>query len=417
MLRFFQNLSQSVCGGATLLLSTPPPSTFNSSPLVQAPSGQHPQSLSIYSASANIGDFIIITVNETSRVIYYNNVTNGLSGQGSYTENEGGWLTITSEDSAIECAIILPSQYILMILNNTGPTHDVVSLVSGLFGHPISKADLLNKTYIYNQFRVSGGPEIGCVQIDGDGIIAHSGFSPCQAIREPNEHDPYPGLLISNGEGGGINVMDGVYGPSQAYLTLVDDNPDDRNADNHIHVFGLGENMDRLYIDLISGNLLMNKQPETRDFNADMLNTTFVGIFYGRWNTNTGENNTEIGDMIRGITVITFEGTQEVPTVSFAPEIATAPEAIDLFDGATSVTLQPFGDWFIEFPNALAHFPVNPQTSFNGEFTGFINENSQVFVTVSSDSVSFKIFRKLTDEQDPYLYSYIIGNSVLLSAP
>ena len=83
-----------------------------------------------YKGTASVGDFITFDLDTSALTFSYHNVTNGLSGSGTYVVNTDGSYAITESSACFTVAYEIPGYALVLRGTKTGPTQNITSLVT-----------------------------------------------------------------------------------------------------------------------------------------------------------------------------------------------------------------------------------------------------------------------------------------------
>jgi hypothetical protein len=326
-----------------------------------------------YKGTASVGDFITIHLDTAAQTISYTNITNGLSGSGTFTVNLDGSYAITESSGCFTEAFEIPGYALVLKGLKTGPTQDTVSLVTSIDSQVNTVAGVSNQSYNYMQFRTnSGGLEVGHVGMGAAAQVTHAGYWPYGAHSSTPSDAFMPASTFP-----GSPVEDAATGALK--LTITDTNG---TSDNYIFATTSG----LLAVDTGNGSLICLKEAAASTFQTADAGT-YRAFSYGKLGASTGMGNVESP----------AAGTVDKVTITVGSD-----GSLLIRDGANATlasgTLQPFAGSALETGIGFA---------CPGLFHATIGAQ-EVFVTFTGDAMLFSSFT-FNSGSGTYDYFYGVG--------
>ena len=172
-----------------------------------------------YSATASVGDFLTITLDPAAQTLAYTNISNGDSGTVPYVMNLDGTYTLNDPQGVLVAAFEVPGFGMIVQAAKAGPSHDMPALITAISkGGNISPTTWAGQNFNYMQFRTSsGGMEVGSANMNAQGDVGITHFSPYQASSAQSAFG-----------GGSFSASAFVPDPSGAFMTMTEGgNPPD----------------------------------------------------------------------------------------------------------------------------------------------------------------------------------------------
>ncbi len=326
-----------------------------------------------YKGTASVGDFITFHFDSAAHSMSYVNVTNGLSGSGTYTVNADGSYTISESSGCFTEALEISGYALVLRGVKTGPTRDTVSLVTSIDSQVNTVAGVANKNYNYMQFRTnSGGLEIGHVSMGSAAQITSAGYWPYGNLSTPPDAfhpaNTFPGLPVPDAATGALK------------LTIIDSGI---SSDNYIFATSSG----LLAVDTGNGSLICLQEASTSAMSASSAGT-YRALSYGKNGANTGIGNVE---------------TPAQGSVSLAT-ITVGSDGTLLIRNAASATLASG----TLTPIAGSAIATGIGETCPGLFHATIG-TQEVFVTFTGSALLFSSFMPVAGGGGSYDYFYGVG--------
>jgi hypothetical protein len=249
-----------VIGGCSSVTSTPPATS---------------SAKRSYNATASVGDFLTITLDPVALTLTYTNLSNGDSGTIPYQVNTDGTYQLNDPNHNLVAAYEVPNYALLVQAAKAGPNHDTPALITAVQQGKISLATWAGHQFNYMQFRTSsGGIEAGSVNIDAQGNVSNSSFSPSGLVYGQNG--------FNNGTFDASNFQSD---PTGTFLTLTQNGSSD-------HIFGTANGI--FVVDNSNGTILGFTTTAAKAFDPSVAGT-YKAIFYQKVGAASGINNTETG--------------------------------------------------------------------------------------------------------------------------
>ena len=330
-----------------------------------------------YKGTASVGDFITFDLDTSALTFSYHNVTNGLSGSGTYVVNTDGSYFISESSGCFTDAYEIPGYALVLKGTRTGPTQDITSLVTSFKSQTNTIASVANKSYNYMQFRInSGGLEVGNVTLGAAAQITTSHYWPYGNFSDPmNPSNAYqvdstfPGSPTEDAATGAL------------YLAI-----DDNGTMTDNYIFSTTDGL--LAVDTGNGSLVCLEDAASSTLSTSNAGT-YRGLSYGKTGANTGMGNIE------------------TPTVGMV--------------GKTTVSVAADGTLLITdaFNATIASGTITPiagsalQTNIGHACPGLFHASisisgvtQEVFVTFTGDAMLFSSFRPTSLGSSTYDYFY-----------
>jgi hypothetical protein len=230
-----------------------------------------------YKASAVIGDFIEVTIQDTS--LTYVNRTNGWSGTDvPLIMDEDGYLTFGNDPNLI-LGRHLPGSFCMFHTATAGKTSNQKAFILGLAVRPYTEASFPQRMLNYMQFRVNnGGFEVGYIDATADEI----------------KHRHYGPVWAGNPEGGlseetsfAVDATTFTLSEDRTYLskTFVENG----GESNDVTIFQTMD--DDVVLDMNNGSIVAFSQRADNTLPTGV----YTGLLFGRDDAQSLENNTETG--------------------------------------------------------------------------------------------------------------------------
>jgi len=233
-----------------------------------------------YNGTASVGDFLKITLDSTSHILTYINVSNGDYEAVPYTVNSDGTYTLSDPAGNLVAAYEVPGYALLIQAAKTGPTHDAPALVTAVDRGQISMSTFAGHAYNYMQFRTAaGGIEVGSVAINASGVGTNSSYWPYGALNQQNQG----GSPFNSGT---IDMAQAQLDVSGTFLTVAD------SGGTFDYVFGTANGI--FAVDTANGAILGLKKAASKDFDPSYAGT-YKAIYYQKTGASTGVGNVETG--------------------------------------------------------------------------------------------------------------------------
>ncbi len=329
-----------------------------------------------YKGTASVGDFITLDMDTSALTISYHNLTNGLSGSGTYTVNTDGSYTITESSGCFTDAYEIPGYALVLRGTKTGPTQNTVSLVTSFNSQVNTIASVANQNYNYMQFRInSGGVEIGHVHMGNNAEITSARYWPYGNFNDPmnpaNAYETdstFPGAPVEDAATGALK------------LTITDMGVSEDN-----YIFATTDGL--LAVDTGNGSLVCLQESASSALTASNAGT-YRALRYGKNGANTGMGNVESGlGIVDKVTIaVAVDGTLLITDAANAT--------------VASGTITPFAGTALE--TGIGHACLG---LFHADITvGGVTQ--EVFITFTGDAMLFSSFRPTASGSSTYDYFY-----------
>jgi hypothetical protein len=338
----------------------------------------------VYSATASVGDFLVITIHPDTLTIDYENRTTSASGTVAYTVEPDGTYAITDPDGHLLSAYEIPGLALVMESDGMGPGGTEKALIVGVEKAPLVNADLAGQGYSMLQFRThEGGVEVGHVTVASDGDVSVTNYIPAwELYGRPSSFSfkEIPGEnFVEDAATGSIGV------------TV----PEEGGGTSTATVFGTPGGY--LAIDGENGSMFGVRDAATKDFLPEYAGT-YLAIAYSKHDVTLGPGPGE------------ETGTAEV---------STATVTITAGTGSGHILVEPEGG--THFESELIPLEDEPEFYGTGKIEGHPNglfvfrdeSGSAVFVVFMDRSLAFGRYRisDLATREYEYLYGFALKQS------
>ncbi len=340
----------------------------------------------VYNATASVGDFISIQIDDDAGTIAYQNRSNGDSGTATFTVDPStGIYTITDPDGVLVSGYEVPGFAVILRAEDTGPTHDEPSIITAITNDQVSPSDMTSGNYNYMQFRTNGGGvELGYLSMAPAGITA-GGFWPYGGRPGEVSQDPplEPGFLPDDL----LPAADIVQGSDSTHLTI---SYMDSGVLQTSYLFRTTGGF--FAIDTPNGGLVCVRAADDKDYDPAVAGD-YRSMIYRKVDAVTDMSNVETGTQSIGSYTITLDAAALVVVTDGVTEIARG-------------TLVPVEDSpHIYGTNKLSD-PCHGAFTFR-QVSGTVTID--VFVMFIEDALLISSFRSDTNEPGEYDYFYGVG--------
>jgi uncharacterized protein YjdB len=355
-----------------------------------------PAAVRTYSASASVGDFITISIDQTNSTISYVNLSNGAVGGGvgdviTYTSDFNGNTTLNDPAGHLLSLSEVPGLGFVALINNAGSTQDQLALVSGVSQQNVTTASFENQSYNIFEFRTTGG---------GVGIASIA----LDAVGNINGTEYMPSNLLGCGGGNcGFNLLQFAL-PSTTipspYLTLALPRPPSSTGNNYI--FGTSNGM--FLDDSEDGSIVGLPKAASKNFDPSWANTYTLTYYQKTDAYGPDGNSLEAGNISWGVATLILDISGKLSLVDSKGNpmasglLVAVADTASLYNGTTTSgqgTPGELGDQC---------FGLFTFTAING------GQTQQVFVAFSQGAVLLSSFSTGGyNGGDTYNYFYGVG--------